>query len=133
MPENFWQSYSQFLPLGSAFRFGDEFAANLVGSSATVSGNYPPEVNRQIATTGPERFPVGDIVRSLDIFGPGGGIATGPDLATIEDRSKPTRFNDFMNRIGVGMLALILIAVGVLYLGLSGYVRAKDLTGGLNG
>lgn len=130
MSNNFWDQYSQFLPLGSAFRFGDEFAANLVGSSATISGNYSPDINRQIATTGPEQFPIQDITRGLDIFGPGSGIATGPDLATIQDRSKPTRFNDFMNRIGVGMLALILIAAGVLYLALTGYVRGKDMIPG---
>lgn len=111
----FFEQYNQFFPLMSAQIFGDNFLANNAGSSATISGNNSPEINQQIATTGPERF--------LDLI-PGISapmIGVGVDAATIEQRRTPTRFNNFLDRVGVGMLALILIAAGIIYLGFVGY------------
>lgn len=122
MDRDFWEQYSQFFPLMSNYQFGDNFAANLGGSSATISGNNLPEVNQVIALNGPEMFPTEAFLQGVnETFNPGEAVRTGPDLTTIKQRMEPTRFNAFLNRIGVGMLAVILIAAGILYLGLVGY------------
>lgn len=125
----FWAQYDQFFPLMSNYRFGDDFAANTARSSATISGNNLPDINQAIAMLGPEQFPLFQGIQGAafvedDPLPGASGIATGPDLALIEQRSQPTRFNNFLNRIGVGMLGLILIAAGILYLGLIGYEKA---------
>ena len=126
MDRDFWEQYSQFFPLMSNYQFGDNFAANLGGSSATISGNNLPEVNQVIALNGPEMFPTEAFLQGANaILQPGGAedvrIGVGLDTVTQQQRMEPTRFNAFLNRIGVGMLAVILIAAGILYLGLVGY------------
>lgn len=109
---DFWEQYSQYFPEMSSQIFGDNFLANMTGSSAMLSGSNPPWVNQQIATTGPERF--AELI-------PAPMIGVGIDAKTLEQRREPTRFNAILDRVGIGFLAVILIAVGVIYLGFVGY------------
>ncbi len=94
--------------------FGDNFAANMAGSSATISGNNPPIINQMIATQGPEKFMdiIPNIIDPLDLRGSG------------SDRKAPTRFNNFLDRLGIGVLGLALITAGILYLGFVAYRSA---------
>lgn len=127
MDPAFWEQYGQFFPLMSNYQFGDNFAANMAGSSATLSGSNLPEVNQAIALNGPELFPIEAFWQGVnETVRPSGDdlkIGVGLDSATMNQRMEPTRFNAFLNRIGVGMLAVILIAAGILYLGLVGYKK----------
>lgn len=127
MDMDFWAQYEQFFPLMSNYQFGDNFAANMDGGSAMLSGNNLPDINQAIALNGPEIFPAAAFWQGVnETFAPGDDairIGVGLDQATQNQRMEPTRFNAFLNRIGVGMLAVILIAAGILYLGLVGYKK----------
>lgn len=116
MTQNFWEQYNQFFPEMSQYNFGDEFLANLTGGSATLSGNNRPEVNQQIATSNGPTF-----IESIPGLKNPLVIGVGTDAATLEMRRTPNRFNDLLNSLGVGLLGLVLIAVGVLYLGFVAY------------
>lgn len=113
----------------SNYSFGDNFAANMSGSSATLSGNNLPDINAAIAQIGPITFPTMEAVTSLRDLA-NGGIQTGPDAATIEQRGTATRFNNLLNRTGVGILAIVLIAIGIIYLGLVTYEKTTGVSVG---
>lgn len=115
----FWEQYNQFFPEMSSYNFGDEFSANLTGGSATLSGNNLPEVNRIIATTNGPTF--SELIPKIPGINNPFAIGVGTDTATLEMRRQPNRFNDLLNNIGVGMLGLVLIAAGVVYLGFVAY------------
>lgn len=125
---SFWQDYNNFFPLMSNYRFGDDFAANLIGSSATLRGNNLPEINREISLIGPDNFPKGlmeGVASALDFEPPKIDgmknpyvIGVGLDEKTLEQRGQANRFNYALNMVGIGVIAISLLVVGIIYLGL---------------
>jgi hypothetical protein len=117
---DFWTLYNNFFPAWQPIRFGDEFLSNHTGDSATLQGELGPVLNQQIAMTGAEQFPVQQIKDLASIITP----ATGPTQGAIDAVNQNNRFGDWSKKAGVGILGIVLIAVGIIYLGLVAYQKS---------
>jgi hypothetical protein len=125
-PFNFIRSYGDFLPLMSNIPFGSSWTANLSGSSAMLQGGLLPSINQMYAQSFPENFPTQLYQGAVDQLNvTGKDAATGGAYPALDPNS---RLGQFFGKLGIGFFGIMLVLVGVIYLGLTIYARSQDKT-----